>query len=48
MRHVLEALAHHWHLSPAQYWHLRLLSALSLLPLLAVAYLLLARKRRGY
>lgn len=52
MEHLLQLLAHHWQLSPAQYWHLRLLSALSLGPLLGVLYLvffgrLAPRKPRG-
>lgn len=47
MKHAIEAIATHWHLNVAQYWHLRLLSSLALVPLLAVLYLLLARRRRG-
>ena len=39
MEHAIKTIAHAWHMSPAQYWHLRVVSALALLPLLAVLYL---------
>jgi hypothetical protein len=39
MEHVIKALAQAWHLNPAQYWHLRMLSAVMLVPLLGVLYL---------
>jgi len=41
MDHLLKVLAQHWHLNAAQYVHLRLLSAMSLVPLLATLYLIL-------
>ena len=47
MEHLIKALAQAWHLSPAQYWHLRLLSTLSVGPLLAILGLLVFRRRRG-
>ena len=46
MKHLIEHFAQLWHLSPAQYWHLRIVSALSLVPTLAVLYLLLFSRRR--
>lgn len=46
MEHLFKTVARIWHLSTAQYWHLRLVSALSLVPLVAVLYLLLVRRRR--
>lgn len=39
MKHPLNALAEYFHLSNAQYWHLRLLSAVAVVPLLVVLYL---------
>lgn len=45
MEHVLKALAHHWALSPSHYWHLRLLSAIALGPLLGILYLLFFDRR---
>lgn len=45
MECAIKTLAQIWHMSPAQYWHLRLLSATSLVPLLAVLYLLVFRRR---
>lgn len=47
MRHVIEAIAQHWHLTVAQYWHLRIFSSVSLVPVLAVMYLAFFRRRRG-
>jgi hypothetical protein len=44
METILKALAHHWHLSAAQYWHLRLLFAISLVPTLALLYVVLFDK----
>jgi hypothetical protein len=44
MESILKSLAHHWHLSAAQYWHLRLLLAISLVPFLALVYLVLFDK----
>ena len=41
MEYLLKSLAHHWHLSSDQYWHLRLLSATSLGPLLGVLCLVI-------
>lgn len=46
MEHLLKMLAQHWHLSPAHYWHLRLLSATSLGPLLGVLYVVFSGKWR--
>ena len=40
METLLHFLANHGVISAAQYWHLRLLSAIALGPLLAVLYLL--------
>jgi hypothetical protein len=45
MIHLQQALAHHWHLSISQYWHLRLLCTIALGPLLGVLCLILFRKR---
>jgi hypothetical protein len=45
MEHVLKLLAQHWALSPTQYWHFRLLMALSLGPLLAILYLVFFDRR---
>lgn len=39
MKHLLNTLAEHWHLSNAQYWHLRLLSAVAVVPTIVVLYL---------
>lgn len=47
MDHLLKALAEHWHLSAANYVHLRLLCAMSLVPSLATLYLVLFEKRRN-
>jgi hypothetical protein len=47
MDHFLKVLAQHWHLDAAQYVHLHLLSAMSLVPLLAILYLVLFDKRRN-
>ena len=38
MEHFIKHLAQVWHLSPAEYWHLRLLVAISLAPLIGVLY----------
>lgn len=48
MQHLIKAIAEHWHLTAATYWHLRLLSAISLGPLIAVMYLVLFSKRRRF
>ncbi len=45
MEHPLKILAQHWDLSSDQYWHLRLLSALLLGPLLGVLFLVFFDKR---
>lgn len=45
MEHLLKILAQHWDLSSDQYWHLRLLSALLVGPLLGILYLLFFDKR---
>ena len=38
MAHFINHLVHVWGLSPVHYWHLRLLTALLLTPLLGVLY----------
>ncbi|RZK30145.1 MAG: hypothetical protein EOO63_07455 [Hymenobacter sp.] len=45
MAHLLQTLAHHWHLSASQYWHLRIVCALTLAPLLGVLCLIVFNKR---
>jgi hypothetical protein len=45
MEYVLKMLAQHGALSPAHYWHLRLLCAILLGPLLGICYLLFFGKR---
>jgi hypothetical protein len=45
MEYLLRALAHHWGLSQSQYWHLHLLSSVSVGPLLGILYLLVAGRR---
>ncbi|WP_201987090.1 hypothetical protein [Hymenobacter rubidus] len=39
MIHLIKHLAQVWDLSPAHYWHLRMLSSLLLTPLLGVLYI---------
>ncbi|RZK32474.1 MAG: hypothetical protein EOO63_01260 [Hymenobacter sp.] len=46
MDHFLKTLAYDCGLSQSQYWHLRLLGSISLVPLLGVLYLVLFDKRR--
>ena len=46
MEHPLKFLAQHWHLTPDQYWQLRLLCSLLLGPLLATLYLVFFDLRR--
>ncbi|MGI4871682.1 MAG: hypothetical protein ACRYFX_10940 [Janthinobacterium lividum] len=46
MSYLFHLLAAHWHLSPEAYWHLRLVSAVSLVPLLAVLYLVVFGRER--
>lgn len=46
MKNAINALAHAWHLSPGQYWLLRVVSALSIVPLLGVIYLVWRFLRR--
>ena len=46
MEYLLKSLAQHGALSPAHYWHLRLLSAILLGPLLGILYLVFFGKRR--
>jgi hypothetical protein len=46
MEYLLKTLAQHGALSPAHYWHLRLLSSISLGPLLGILYLLFFGKRK--
>jgi hypothetical protein len=45
METILKLLAQHWHLTASQYWQLRLLFAISLVPLLGVLYIVLIDKR---
>jgi hypothetical protein len=47
MEHFIKHLAHIWHLSPAQYWQLRLLVAISLAPLMGVLYVILVDRTWG-
>jgi len=46
MEYLLKSLAQHGALSPAHYWHLRLLSAILLGPLLGILYLVVFGRRR--
>lgn len=46
MDQLFHHLAQHWHMSQAQYLHMRLLSATALLPVLAVVYLALFGRKR--
>jgi cytochrome b561 len=48
METLLKALAQHWHLTAAQYWHLRLLVAISLVPFLGFLYVILFDKRTRF
>jgi hypothetical protein len=48
METILKALAHHWHLSASQYWHLRLLFAISLVPTLSLLYIVIFDKRTRF
>ncbi|MDO7887937.1 hypothetical protein [Hymenobacter cheonanensis] len=48
METILKALAQHWHLSASQYWQLRLLLAISLVPFLALIYVVLFDKRTRF
>jgi len=45
MEYLLRILAHHWGLSQSQYWHLHLLSSVSVGPLLGILYLMVAGRR---
>ncbi|MFD1874236.1 hypothetical protein [Hymenobacter bucti] len=45
MEYLLRMLAHHWGLSQSQYWHLHLLSSVSLGPLLGILYLVVFDRR---
>ena len=45
MEYLLKILAQHGALSPAHYWHLRLLCAILLGPLLGIGYLLVWGRR---
>ena len=45
MDHFLKLLAYDCGLSQSQYWHLRLLSSVSLMPLLCIFYLVFFDKR---
>lgn len=45
MEFLLKILAHHWGLSQSQYWHLHLLSSVSLGPLVGIFYLVFFDKR---
>lgn len=48
MIHLQQYLAHYWHLSPTQYWQLRVLCTLMIGPLLGVVCLLLFRRRQEF
>ena len=48
METILKLLVQHWHLSASQYWQLRLLFAISLVPFLALAYVVLFDKRTRF
>lgn len=51
MELLLKTLAHHWGLSQSQYWHLHLLSSVSIGPLLGIIYLVFfdrRARRRAY
>ena len=41
MIHLIKHLAHVWNLSPAHYWHLRMLCALLITPLIGVLYIVI-------
>lgn len=45
METILKSLAQHWHLTASAYWQLRLLLAISLVPLLGVLYVVLFDRR---
>ena len=45
MAHILHALAQHWHLSASQYWQMRLLCSVSLVPFLGVLFLVFFNRR---
>ncbi|MVN77038.1 hypothetical protein GO988_11945 [Hymenobacter sp. HMF4947] len=45
MEFLLKIVAHHWHMSADQYWHLRLLSSLLVGPLVGVLYFVFFDKR---
>ena len=46
MAHFINHLVQAWGLSPVHYWHLRLLTALLLTPLLGVLYVVLFDRPR--
>ncbi len=46
METLIKTIAHAWDLSPAHYWHLRILSSLMLMPLLGVLYLVFFNRRK--
>jgi hypothetical protein len=48
METILKSLAQHWHFTAAQYWHMRLLVAIMLVPLLAILYVVLFDKRTHF
>lgn len=51
MELLLKTLAHHWGLSQSQYWHLHLLSSVSVGPLVGIIYLVFfdrRARRRAY
>lgn len=45
MEYLLRIIVHHWGLSQSQYWHLHLLSSVSLGPLLGIFYLVVFDRR---
>jgi hypothetical protein len=46
MEQLIKILAQHWGLSPANYFHLHILTSLMLVPLLAVLYVVLFDKHK--
>ena len=48
MDYVIRTIAHAWDLSPAHYWHLRILTSLLFVPLLGVLYVAFFDRVRDY
>ena len=47
MEHFIKHLAQVWHLSPTEYWQLRLLVAISLAPLIGLLYVVFIDRTCG-